>query len=973
MRAIEPESSPAALAGDLRRLAEARLQAYMDQCRAFDLTPPSRAALPGDATRVWACSEFVANACIRDPAMLLDLLDRGDLTASYDGDGDSELGPGYHARIAPALDKVATEPELMECLRRVRRREMVRIAWRDIGGLDDFEDIVADTSALADAIVSCTLNTLDAWQQARLGTPVDEHGCAQRMLVLGLGKLGAEELNFSSDIDLIFAYPSRGDTRGGKRNTTNEEYFQRLGRSLIKVLSERTDEGRVFRVDMRLRPFGASGPLAMSFAALEQYYQTHGRDWERYALVRARVVAGDREGGCALLERLFPFVYRRYLDFGALESLRDMKRMITEETKRKGMADNVKLGTGGIREVEFTVQAFQMVRGGREPRLRQRRTLPVIAELGELRYLPEHAVDDLSRAYRFLRTLEHRLQQVADRQTHTLPEDVTGRGIVAAGMGLPDWTSLERVVKSHRMRVSSHFDQVLGPVDPGDGADNEGIRAAWATETDDEEGHAHMAAIGFEDADAVGAWDQVKHLRDAYNIRMMDERGRARLDRLMPDLLRAVAGQPDPVITLARVGRILETVARRSVYLALLCERRLALSQLVQLCRASPWIARRIERHPVLLDELLDPRSLYAPLDGAALMVELERRMDNVAAHDTEREMEVLRQFKHANTLRVAAADVARAIPLMVVSDHLTAIAEVSVREALGISTRDLDERFGEPYYESGGKRHRAPFAIIGYGKLGGIELGYGSDLDLVFIHGSTGEDQVTRGAKSVDNDLYFGRLAQRVIHFLSTRTADGVLFEVDPRLRPHGTSGVLVMSIDGLTHYLKEEAWTWEHQALVRARVVAGDRELRRLFESLRREVLLLERDPAELRDKIREMRARMRAELDRASPSTFDIKQGAGGVADIEFMVQYAALRWAHELGDYLGFTDNIRLLEGLGKLGLIAPQDVRLLTDAYRTYRARVHVQALQEDEGIVPEREYEPVRSAVRRVWAELMEK
>ena len=947
---------------------------YTEAARATGIEVWSPDAGPGDAYRVWACSDFVAQTCRRHPEWLADLIGSGDLARDY-GDGEASGQQRrvrcYARQVAHAIGPRESEHDLVRALRQVRQREMTRIAWRDIGGLASLEQTLLDTSALADAVLQTSVAHLHRVLAASLGEPTGDDGQPQRLVVCALGKLGAEELNFSSDIDLIFTYPQAGHCIGARRNLSNEEFFTRLARKLVQALTERTEEGIVFRVDMRLRPFGASGPLVASFDALEDYYQSHGRDWERYALIRARPVSGDPIWGAALLERLRPFVYRRYLDFSTLESIREMKRLITDEVARKGLENNVKLGSGGIRELEFTGQAFQMVRGGRVPQLRNRHILRVIAELSELRFLPEYAAGELTDAYRFLRTTENRLQQMADRQVHTLPDDHASRLVLAAGLGFSDWEGFSAALARHRRRVNEQFAQVLGEPESSTASAREGqLEAVWRNTLEVNAAVEVLAGEGFEDG--ARAQQVLRRFGESYAIRLLDERGHSRLDRLMPNLVRACARLHPSLPTLTRILQVIETIARRSVYLALLCERPLALSQLVRLCHASPWIAREIGRHPLLLDELLDPRTLYAPLDRAALVLELRSRLANVAANDTEQEMAVLRQFKHANLLRVAAADVANAMPLMVVSDHLTDIAESTVEQVLALTWRDLVERFGEPRHRVAGELRTAPFAIVAYGKLGGFELGYASDLDLVFIHGGTGDEQFTAGPEVVHNAQLFARLAQRIIHFITVRTPDGILYEVDPRLRPDGSKGVLVNSLEGLRHYLQEKAWTWEQQALVRARVVAGATELRGEFSALRREVLLCPRGPDQLREEVRGMRERMRAELGSRSESNFDLKQDPGGIADIEFMVQYAALRWAAELGDYLNYTDTIRLLEGCGKTGLLAAEDIRVLTDAYRAYRARTHSQALHEESGAIAGDAFREHRDGVLRIWHEMME-
>ena len=926
-------------------------------------------ALPGDAARVLACSDFVFSSCERDPAMLADLVSSGDLEAPYPASAAGTHGrPSLRERAGSTARAAGSIDALMPDLRRLRRREMVRIAWRDIAGLADFDETVRDTSDLADAFIDASLTRLHEWQCADLGTPIGHSGEPQQLVVLALGKLGASELNFSSDIDLIFTFPENGQTEGGRRSVDNDRFFLQLARKLVKVLGEPTADGFVYRVDMRLRPFGTQGPLVLGFDALEEYYQTHGRDWERYALIRARAVSGDMALAAELLERLRPFVYRRYIDFGTLQSLRSLKVLMEQEVARKGMEHSVKHGPGGIREVEFTAQAFQMVRGGRTPALRYRRLLTVLARLGELGLLPAHAVESLSAAYRFLRTAEHRLQQVDDRQEHMLPQDEAGRTRIAAGMGYASWEAFSERLDRHRRNVDEQFAQVFGEErEAGDAGGGDPLGALFTPAADEAAGTAALEDAGF--AAAGEAWSIIARYRDTFTLKIPDALGHERLARLAPDLLRAVAAQGGATQTLERVLAVIESIAKRSVYLALLAERPIALSQFVQLCAASPWIARLLGRHPVLFDELLDPRTLYEPLTSDQLAEDVAQRLAAIDDPDREFEMDCLRQSKQANVLRVAAADVSRRIPLMVVSDHLTEIAEAVLRAALDLAWRDIATRHGRP---ASMPKDTAfpPYAVIAYGKFGGIELGYGSDLDLVFVHDDdTGA--TTTGRKPVDLSTFYARLTQRLIHMLTTMTPQGALYEVDPRLRPDGSKGVLVNTLGGLGEYLRDKAWTWEHQALVRARAVAGDPALGQRFAQLRREILLRDRDGDALRDDVRTMRERMRSELGSHASGRFDLKQDGGGIADIEFIVQYGTLRWARQLGDDLDFTDNVRLLEGFGRAGLMPAGDVTLLADAYRAYRGRMHELSLQESGAVVGAGEFAELREAVTAIWNRLM--
>lgn len=958
-------------------------------------------AVAASLPRVWAASAFVARSCIQAPSLLVDIMASGDLAARY-------CDSAYKERLSTELQGVENDLSLEICLRQFRRREMVRIAWRDLAGWADLAETLADLSGLAIACVDHALLCLETWQAQELGAPHGQiSGVRQGLVVIGMGKLGAAELNFSSDIDLIFAYPEEGNTWpigppspgesphpigcaplatlsprgeggsekseliGGRSPLSNQEYFTALARRLIQALHGPTAEGFVFRVDMRLRPFGDSGPLVMCFDAMEEYYQGHGREWERYAWIKAAVVAGDRAAGARLMAMLKPFVYRRYLDFSAFESLREMKALIETEVRRKGMEDNIKLGAGGIREIEFIGQAFQLIRGGRETELQERSILVVLERLVAGNYLPAYVGAELAEAYRFLRRTENRLQEYADQQAHRLPVDLEGRQRLAMAMRYGDWDGFARDLERHRRRVQGHFEQVFAApqteeVVTGDGME---LSQLWAGALHGDAGQSVLATAGF--AQAAEALAQLTRFRESSSCRQLTAQGRGRLDHLMPLLIGAVAQTGQPDTTLIRVLDLLERIARRTTYLALLAENSMALSQLVQLCAASPWIAALLTRHPLLLDELLDPRTLYAPLNREALEAELVADLARVGVEDLEQQMEVLRHFQQANVLRVAAADVAGAYPLMVVSDHLTEIAEVAINAALRLAREHLVVRHGAPCCRIKDARVEPGFAVIGYGKLGGIELGYGSDLDLVFLHGSEGEELGTQGAKPIDNSIFFARLGQRIIHMMTAHTPAGVLYEIDMRLRPSGAAGMLVSSVAAFAEYQRQDAWTWEHQALVRARMVAGDPSVAERFAEIRREVLGRQRDVVQLRREVREMRERMRAELGQRHVERFDLKQDTGGIADIEFMVQYGVLAWAHTHPELLRYTDNIRLLEGFARAGLMSAQDAALLSDIYRAYRAKVHQLTLLKEPAVVNADAFADYRGAVLRLWGILL--
>ena len=927
--------------------------------------------------RVTGASDFVTEQCVRDPLMLLALVQSGELDRPF---AAGELC----AQIATAAQGATTDDELARALRRQRNRHQVRIIWRDLTRQADLIQTCRDLSDMADASIDQAYQWLYLRHCQQFGTPTGRRsGEPQQMVILGMGKLGAVELNLSSDIDLIFAYPEGGETVGVKRALDNQEFFIRLGQRLIKALDPMTVDGFVFRVDMRLRPYGSSGALVLSFNALEQYYQDQGRDWERYAMIKARVVAGDQVAGAQLLDLLRPFVYRRYLDFSAIEALRTMKQLIQQEVRRKGMADNIKLGSGGIREVEFIAQAFQLIHGGRDLSLQQRPLLKVLSTLEGQGYLPPAVVGELREGYEFLRYTEHAIQAIADRQTQMLPDNEQDQARIAFMLGFADWPAFHAQLMYWRGRVDWHFRQVIADPDEEEGAESEVVVGGewlplWEEAQDEEAACRQLHEGGF--ADAPKALKALAGLRGSPQLRAMQRLGRERLDAFIPRLLAQAVEHANPDLVLERVLPLVEAVARRSAYLVLLTENPGALRRLLTLCAASPWIAEQITRFPLLLDELLNEGRLFKPPLAPELAAELRERLTRIPEDDLEQQMEALRHFKLAHRLRVAASEIAGSLPLMKVSDYLTWLAEAILEQVLALAWRQTAAKYGSPQRPDGTLCDPG-FVIVGYGKVGGLELGHGSDLDLVFIH--DGDPQAeTDGPKPIDGAQFFTRLGQRIIHLLTTQTNSGQLYEVDMRLRPSGASGLLVSSLGAFERYQENEAWTWEHQALVRARVLVGSQDVGQAFEKVRAKVLGRARDLPKLRQEVSEMRAKMRDNLGtritgagtaaNAFEATvpFDLKQDAGGIVDIEFMVQYAALAWSHSHPSLLRWTDNIRISEELERGGLMSVEDASLLREVYKAYRAAAHRQALQKEAGVVPGDQFVQERRQVMRIWQEL---
>ncbi len=857
---------------------------------------------------------------------------------------DAGIGRPFTAeemRAALAARPAADPDGLQRALRALRKQVMLRLIARDLGGTATLSEVMGTATALAEVAIGHALARLDEWLAAQHGTPVGAaSGRAQQLHVVGMGKLGGAELNVSSDIDLVFVYPEEGETRG-PRPISNHEYFTRLGRQLIAALSEITADGHVFRVDMRLRPYGEGSPLAASFDMLENYFVTQGRDWERYAWIKARPLTGDR--AAELLDLARPFVYRRHLDYGAFASLRDLHRQIRREVERRDLFDNIKLGPGGIREIEFIAQVFQLIRGGREAELRTQPTLSVLPLLAEKSLLPRAAVDELAAAYVFLRNLEHRLQYLDDQQTHVPPPSEADRALVAEAMGARDYAALAAALEAHRSRVTRHFEEIFATSPGGEHA----LAHLWQEGADGEKAAGALAALGFQRPQAVAG--RLKGMRAAGRYREMPAASQSRLDRLVPMAIEAAAAERDPDATLERLLDLLDSVSRRGSYLALLEEYPQSLSRLAAMMSASPWVAQYLTQHPILLDELLDARTLYGTPDWPAAARDLRAQMAD-AAGDTEKGMDILRHFKHAHTLRLVAQDLSGALPLETLSDHLSDLACVVLEEVLRAAWPLRPAHRTEPR-----------FAVIGYGKLGGKELGYASDLDLVFLY----DDPAPEAAES------YARFAQRINNWLTSLTPAGVLYETDLRLRPDGAGGLLVSPLESYRDYQTKHAWPWEHQALTRARFVAGDPGIGAEFERLRVAILRERRDRAVL---LREVAA-MRRKLLEGHPNPtalFDLKHDRGGLIDVEFVVQFLVLGHAHAHAALTGNIGNLALLKLAARLGLITERRAQAAHDAYRRLRQLQHGLRLQGEKyaRLAPDA-VTAERRAVRELWEEVM--
>ena len=936
---------------------QARVSAFEEDCPELltSLTNQGENAglLRQQLQSVVACSEFSANLMRRQPELISSLIEQGDLLSLRSPEKWRSIESNLSAEVA-----VADFSQAQQRLRYRRQREMLRIAWRDLAGLSELEESLADLSALADCCIRVAVSRSLDEIAIRHGRPCDKAGNQSDLVVIAMGKLGGGELNFSSDIDLIFLHQSAGESDGDKP-LDNGEYFARVIRKCIALLSDRTPDGFVFRVDTRLRPFGDSGPMSMNFSQAEQYYLTHGREWERYAWIKARAVVGTPEAVAELNDFMRPFVYRRYLDFGVFAAIRDMKAMIEQEIRQSGEEHNIKLGLGGIREIEFMVQAMQLVRAGQETVLQERRLLPALVALEKGGHIDSAVAEQLRADYCWLRHCENRLQAWADEQTHHLPEEGLRGAALAWSMGCASLTALMAEWAQVRQRVHARFEQIFAAAEEEDDAQADSFHLLWRKPDASAEQYLQLVAeLGFTDGE--DAAKRLHALRSGAYYRGLPENARRQLEQLLPRLLDDCLGHDNAGDSLLRCLQVLEAIGGRTTYLTLLNENASVLSTLTRLCAASPWIARMLSQQPILLDELLDPRNLEHPPSREACETELNGML-TAAAGDTELEMEALRRLRQTAMLRVASSDVMGHVRLMVVSDHLSALAEVCIAAALRIAEQHIGERFGTAIRSDGEPAH---FAVIAFGKLGGIELGYGSDLDLVFLHDGAGGS--SNGEREVDNQTWFTRLGQRLIHLISQPTAAGYAYEVDMRLRPSGASGLLVSDFSLYQNYQHSKAWLWEHQALVRARCVAGSDALGARFTELRRELLCKPRDTAAVASEVLSMREKMRQSLEKKESGLFDLKQGVGGVTDIEFLVQCLLLSRAAEFPQLIEFTDNIRQLEALGAVGLLP--EAEQVMEIYRAYRRRRHALDLQEKPVLVPDQEFQSERELIASLWS-----
>lgn len=921
---------------------------YLDQARQY---PEFSADL---LAKTLLASDYAAHVLNQQTTLIVQDYQHDQYAYSWDVDQ-------LQQRLTDALLGVQDEASWMQAMRRLRQRLMFRWIWRDANGLTDVVQLTHELSDFADLSIQAALAYARVALVEKYGQPIGLDGQVQDLIVIAMGKHGAQELNLSSDIDLIFAFDEAGETTGnarGKRQIEVQQFMIQWGQTVIRLLDQQTVDGFVWRVDMRLRPWGEGSPLALSHAALERYLEQHGREWERYAWIKARVIAGGSAGE-QLLAMTRPFVYRRYVDYSAFAAMREMKGMIAREVLRRNTQDNIKLGSGGIREIEFIVQAFQLIQGGARRELRGVSCLEMLDCLGELGMLPVDQVMHLRAAYLFLRRLEHAIQALQDQQTQQLPQDPDQQQRLAQVLGFVDWLGLLEQLEQHRAVVRLGFAEVIADRCPEAGAlDLEQLEQRLFAQLD------------------PSTQQQIHLLLSPEQLAKLPEQSAQRLRAVWPHLLQALLKLQRPQVALQHLIPLLEKVLRRSVYLVMLLENTGALYRLVNMLAASPWISEELVRYPVLLDEFLSA-DLHALPSRQDLADRLRQQLLRIEPEDTEGQMRELRLFKKSEVLAVAASDVLAERPLMKVSDTLTDIAEVVLDQALTLALQSMSARYGLPLRTDGERAtlDTPAFAIIGYGKLGGIEMSYSSDLDIVFLH-DVDEQADTDGAKPISGMLFATRLAQKVISLLTTQTLDGRAYEIDTRLRPSGQAGMLVISLQGFEQYQLKSAWLWEHQALVRARGACGGARVLAAFAQIRQRILTLPRDEMRVREEVREMRQKMRDHLGSSKAQReagfFHLKHDAGGIVDIEFMAQYGVLAWSAANPDLARYSDNVRLLDDLATAGCLSRADADALTDAYLRVRAATHQLALAQLPLSVEAVTWHSTRTIVYTLWQRLID-
>lgn len=934
----QPELPPELLSDGQNFYERLKNRAKPEDMEVFDSRP--------DLMYILSMSDFVAKTLIQYPAECAMVLRQGALDdPAYCLDFTQEI----NERICVGINDI----ELKKRLRILRRTRMMPLAWRDLTGRADIEEVFVSLSNLAESIVMRTVDIVRQSMLSGFGNALCTDGKPMPLLILGMGKLGGGELNFSSDIDLMCCYPYDGQTVGGSRSISHQEYFTKVVQRVTNLLSEQTADSFCYRIDLRLRPFGDAGPLVSSFDALSVYYERQGRTWERYALVKAKLLGSYRDWqpyGDEMIELLRPFVYRRYLDYGAIESLRKLKHTIEAEVRRRNLGDNFKLGSGGIREIEFVAQVFELMRGGRSPELVERSLRKTLRNISKLQLLPDEVCVNLDHCYVYLRRLENITQELADKQTQSLPNTPKDKLRVMLSMNKQSFDELLEELGRVREEVHKEFVSVMR--DESDEQNSEQHCSAeelWESTLSADELQHVLLPLMKDPQDEKGALSLAQSIIQLHHTlsRMpVGPIGRDTLMRLMPKLIHEVAKYSNASSLFNKVALLLERIALRTTYLQLLVENKNTRSKLLSLLNDNDFAGALISAHPILMDELIAPRYFKTPPKPEEYLAWLNERLLRIDPDDLEEQMEELRLFKKIMILRISMSDQSQSLPLMKISDSLTWLAEALLRELAVLAWRYSVQKFGEPPNRDASD---PGYAIIAYGKLGGIELGYKSDLDMVFIREDS--EEMTTGENSVPVSMFYQRFVQRFMHLCTTRMSGGVLYDLDMRLRPDGDSGLLMTNLEAYEAYQKKRAWTWEHQALVRARPVAGSPKVMQEFNRIRDEVLRAPEDEDKLIDDVYAMRMKMRNFLDRSSDKLFDLKQGRGGMVDIEFIAQYLLLREAPHHPDMILWSDNMRIFDECERIGCLSREQKDSLQNAYLAIRECYHRVSLANQPRIV----------------------
>jgi [glutamine synthetase] adenylyltransferase / [glutamine synthetase]-adenylyl-L-tyrosine phosphorylase len=965
----------------LEKEIDEKIALFFKACEKCKINLPFSPDFIKKLKKAFTASEFVFKSLLKTPFLLNEIINLKKINSN-------DLSAFYLKNLSEIFSISKSKDELLSDLRIFRNKEMLKIAWMDITKSDLFYTIKS-LSILADAFLESISNNLYDDFCRKHGTPLNKNGEKQKLVIIAMGKLGGCELNFSSDIDIMFAYPEDGKTEKSNAEPDydqiyNQEFFTKLCRELIYTINTVTYNGFIFRVDLRLRPYGDAGAIVMSFDGMEEYYKTQGREWERYAFIKARIAAGDKEAGGALLLKLKPFVYRRYLDFGTMEALRDMKNKISKEVIKKELICNIKLGKGGIREIEFFGQMFQLIRGGVEPMLQEKSILKMLNILNEKNYISEKIHAELKNAYIFLRNTENRLQEFADSQVHSLFKDQSKMIRIAISMGFSCYEDFISELNLHRENVHNHFNSVLRIENEEcnkKSQEKEDVKGVWQDasnyqigyeieyELDYEKAKKIIYDTGFKEPDKI--LELVIDLKNDKSGQKLNKEGKNRLEKLIPQILIKASASDAPFVVLERIFNLIKEIQRRICYFSLLLENPSAVELLVKFAEKSSGIMSFLSKHPMLLDGLLDQKKLYEIYKKEDLKNDIDQRLAIIEPDDVEYQMEDLRIFKQAHSLKIAASDIIEKFSLNQVSEQLTYLSEIIINKALDLIFEHLVKKHGKPSCKLNGKECKKGFAVIAYGKLGGIELGYGSDLDLIFLH-TAEAGGMTDGKLPIDNTTFFARLAQRFLHFLTSHTSAGILYKVDMRLRPSGASGLLVSNINSFYEYQKSEAWTWEHQAVIRARAILGDDQIIKKFNKIRQKILCGMRHRKKLSKDIIKMRLKMKNERIYKDKSLFDLKQGDGGIVDIEFLVQYLTLLNAAKYRKIIKWTNTINIIESLAEYGIIDDITANLLKKAYISYRHTSNRLYLNDKKAVISDDNFRSMRTSVIKAWEYYLE-